>query len=214
MAIITLAQVKTYTTLTDADDAAITAMIPVIDSKVKLITNHNWNWQVLAKTVLDSPNVEIFESYNYAGIGIDHSDRGINAPYVFRNIGEYLEAGSTVSGNGIPAGAYILDVYADGASYNNLNIPFVTLSDNATATSDSVQLFIGMPLAYIPTVAKGVQWLIEQSSKGSGSAQGGIQSKRMGPVSVTYADKDADIDGMCGMPGWFVKALPRYGRGL
>jgi len=68
-------------------------------------------------------------------------------------------------------------------------------------------------LAYVPTIAKGVQWLIEQATKGSGSEQAGVQSKRMGPVSVTYGDKEATLDGLTGMPVWFVKGLPRYHGG-
>ena len=51
MQVITLAQVKTYLGITEStQDAAITAMLPVIDAKVKQITGKDWNYQVIGET--------------------------------------------------------------------------------------------------------------------------------------------------------------------
>lgn len=217
MAVITLAQVKQFTTLTDADDAAITAMLPIIDSKVKKITGNRWNWQIMGDTVNGSPYVEVQSVVNYAGIKMNLNSRGVGSLYQVDDIEDYLCTGAQLSGEGIAAGAYIEEVYYNGPTVTLEGtvyaVPVIKMSANATATNTTAQVFLNVPLAYVPTIAKGVQWLIQQSTKGSESAQRGVASKSMGPVSVTYGSADVAIDGLTGMPGWFVKSLPRYHGG-
>jgi len=212
MATITLAQVKQFTTLTDTDDATITAMIPVIDSKVRLVTRNRWNYQVYAHLVTGATDVEVSGVVNYAGVYLAYGNSGINANWEVDDIGEWLDVGTQLTGTGIEAGTYIEEVFYNGPDYQGKLIPVIRLSQPATESGKKA-LQLGIPLAYVPTIAKGVQWLIEQATKGSGSEQAGVQSKRMGPVSVTYGDKEATLDGLTGMPVWFVKGLPRYHGG-
>ena len=220
MAVITVDQVKAYTTLTD--DAAIAAMIPIIDAKVKMITGNRWNWQVIGIT--DSTKyVEVQSLTNYAGITFKRDKKGyaysgINAPYFIDDLYEYLNVGDQVSGDGIPAGAYIANIYANGDTVTlggtRYSVPVIELDQAATATANDAQLFLNISIGYLPTIAKGVQWLIEQSSAASAdSGQRGVLSKRMGPVSVQYGEGDSKIDGKSGMPAWFVKALPHFHGG-
>lgn len=209
MATITLAQVKQFTTLTDADDATITAMIPIIDSKVRLVTRNRFNYQIYANLVTGQVNAEVTGLANYAGLYLAYGNSGINANWEVDDIADYIEVGAQLSGEGIEAGTYIEEVYYNGPDFGGDIIPVITLSQAATATGQK-QIQMGIPLAYVPTIAKGVQWLIEQAGKSSSSEQGGIKSKSMGPVSVTYSDNDSAIDGLTGMPAWFTKGLPRY----
>lgn len=209
--VISLAQVKQYTTLTDADNADITAMLPVIDAKVKMITRNRWNYQIVGDTVSGSPYVKLQSLYTYAGI-----DRlGINNPCWREDLQEYIEVGMQISGPGIPSGSYIQEVYYNGEAVTLggtvYAVPVVEMNQNATATASGIQGFLGLPIAYLPTVAKGVQWLIAQT-KSSAYPQGGFTSRSMGPMSWSVGGSDADIDGVSGMPSWFVKGLPRYQR--
>lgn len=212
MATITLAQVKQFTTLTAADDASISAMIPIIDSKVRLLTRNRWNYQVYALLESGQTDAEVSGMVNYAGVSVISGNSGINAPWTIDDIVDFIDVGMQLTGTGVPAGTYIEEIYYNGSEHDGRIIPIITMSEPATVSGlEAVQL--GIPLAYVPTIAKGVQWLIEQSSKSSSSEQGGIQSKRMGPVSVTYSDADSAIDGLTGMPAWFTKGLPRFHGG-
>jgi hypothetical protein len=212
MATITIAQVKQFTTLTGADDATITAMIPIIDSKVRLVTRNRWNYQVYADLVTGETDVQVYGVVNYAGIYLAYGNSGINANWEIDDIGEWLEVGAQLSGNGIASGTYIEEIFYNGPDYEGKLIPVIRLSQAATATGQKA-LQLGIPLAYVPTIAKGVQWLIEQATKSSSSEASGVKSKSIGPVSVSYAEKDVMIDGLTGMPSWFVKGLPRYHGG-
>jgi hypothetical protein len=205
MKVITLDQVKQYTTLTDADDDDINLMLPVIDSKVRLITRNRWNYQIYLQLVTGQADAEVSGMVNYAGVSYGNS--GINAPWVVDDIRDWLEVGAQLQGPGLTAGTYIEEVFYNGPDYQNKLIPVITLSQVATATGLNV-VQMGIPLAYVPTIARGVQWLI--SSQLKPVQEVGVTSKSMGPVSISYSDKDAMIDGLSGMPLWFVKALPRY----
>lgn len=189
---ITLAQVKTYTGIADASqDAEITAMIPVVEAAVRNITRNHFALQLTATLTDGSRAALISGVYTYYGQYIE-------------DVQEYIEAGSQVTGRGIPSGTYIEYVYQDGASY------YAILSAEATA-SGVVDMMLGLPVSLLPVLAKGVMWKISQTTTAPINA--GWSHKTMGPLSVTLGDSNAAIDNASGMPAWFVSALPRYHGG-
>lgn len=199
MAIITLAQVKELLGITGSTyDAQITAKIPYIDSKVKLITNNTWNKRIYGDIENGSANITVYEDYTLQ-------------TKAYGYILDWIDAGMQLTGTGIPTGAYIIDIYPEGTE-DNENYPMITISDNCTADTDGLEIFLGFPIGHLDTVAKGVWYLIQGTSTTLPTSS--VKSESMGPVSVSYSDSDNKIDGISGMPMWFVKGLPRYGSGV
>ena len=190
MYIITREQVKLYLGLTGNDDYndQIDAYLPIIDSKVKLICNNNFNDQYYCDT----------DNTKY--MGIHEFD------------GESLEAGQQVFGDNIEEGTTIVNIYSgrDCYSFNGVSYctPFVELSKAATGSETSQDVFFGISSAYLPTIAKGLWWLI--GGQNTKAVKNSIKSKSLPPLSISYNDKDSEIDGKSGMPAWFLKGLPKY----
>jgi hypothetical protein len=214
MAVITLDQVKTYTSLIDSHDKYINAMIPVIDAKVKEITRQDWNKQIIGKVVSGSPYVEVYSIF----IDNRYQDvRGINSDGRIDNLKTFLNSGTQINGTALASESYISAVYSNGDSVElngtRYNVPVIQLNQNAIESDSNAELFLNISIAYLPVIAKGVQWLIDQnaSSKMPGS---GVKSTGIGPASVTFSDQAVELDGISGMPTWFVKGLPRYQRGF
>lgn len=188
MRVITLSTVKTFLGLTTTEhDAAITAALPFVDMKVKQICRNKFSSLFYAETTSGSTTVKVYKNSN---------------GNISRMIPEYFEAGELIEGTGIPSGAYIEDVqYVDGSTE-------LTISSAATASGDLVTIYTGFNIAYQPLVAKFVQWHLD--SIGTSLPGRTVASRSMGPLSVSYSDKDNEIDGRYGVPGWLVKGLPRY----
>lgn len=197
--IITRDQVKTQLGITSAIyDSQIDAKLPIIDAKVKTITQRRWNDRIVGNITSGSAYVEIY-SYDTDVYYTDYYDDLI----------DYVMVGQQITGTGIPSGAYITDIWAKGTASND-TYPQIELDQNATATTAGEDLFLGFPITYHDIVAKGVQWLINQTN--TRITDNTWSSKSMGPVSVTKSQGDNRIDGASGMPLWFVKGLPRYMR--
>ena len=202
MQVITLAQVKTYLGITgSAQDAAITAMLPVIDAKVKQITGRNFNYQFIGQT--ESGN-DLMMIYN-----VDQC--GGKRPADIALIAE-LSAGTQLEGTGIASGSYIKEVYYRGQngidSTGTNTTPFVRLSSPATLSQYSQYIYAGINIAYLPLIAKGVQHLMNEVS--TTVTDSAWVSRSVGPLSVSRAQSDARLEALYGMPAWFIKGLPRY----
>jgi hypothetical protein len=204
MAIITLAQVKTYLGITtDTYDSDINAQLPIIDAKVKMICRNNFNKQIFCKTTDGSANVIVY---------------GSDATLTYRRrpdpdlwlLLDQLMTGTQISGDNVPSGAYIEEVYYEGGLFETEYSPYFVLSDNATVTSNTAYLYAGINIAYLPVIAKGVAWLMEQASMSTPDNL--WTSRSVGPLSVSKSNTDNRIEQRYGMPAWFVKALPRYHR--
>lgn len=213
MQIITLAQVKDYIGITTTDhDAAITAILPLVDAKVKEITRRNWTLQVRA-------NLYSTEYAELRTVGTDQfadaypsASRSVGIDWSLEDIADYVAAGYEIAGDGIPGGTYITDVYRirltkAGRTYT---APVVELSESATATG-SRDAVIGFNRAYHPIVAKLAWWMIQDQS--TDTPAGSIASESIGDISVSYSGTGAELDGRYGVPQWAVRGLPRYGRG-
>jgi hypothetical protein len=214
MKVITLAQIKTQLGITGTDlDAAITAVLPAVDAKVKEITGRRWNMQISA--LLDGTKyVEVYS------VGTDPftdaypvSTRSIGVNWTRDNVFQYLAPGQMISGDGIPDGAYIDELYdirrtVGGKLYSG---PSIDLSAAATA-SGTIDAIVGMNIAYHGVIAKLAYWMLDQQS--TETPQGTIASKSLGDISISYSTVGASIDGRFGVPSWAVLGLPRYGRGL
>ena len=202
--VITLAQVKTYLGISGtASDAAITAMLPVIDARVKLICGSNFHKQLYCKTVSGSTDVTVYGddvTFNY----------NLNPTPDVELLLKTLQAGTTIIGEGIPDNSYITEVYYEGGLYQTTFTPYFVLNANATESNASVYLYAGINIAYHPVIAKGVQWLIDQQS--TTISDGLWTSRSVGPLSTSKSATDSRIEQRYGMPAWFVKALPRYHR--
>ena len=194
--VISREQVKLHLGITDISyDPKIDAKLPFIDSKVKQITRRNWNDRVIGRTVNGSNLVTVTE---YDNGGYDY-------------IMDMVEVGMQLTGEGIPADSYITDIYPKGTA-NNDQYPLIELNNNVTASANDAAIFLGFPIAYHDIVAKGVWFLIGGTSTTNPSRT--VVSKSIGSVNVNYDQGDNKIDGMYGMPSWFVKGLPRYARGF
>jgi len=223
MKVITLAKTKELLGITGTDqDAAIAAKIPYIDSLVKQITKNRFNFLILGDTTEDSPYIPVYSIISYTGDRYDY-DRttgryfysGINNPYYFDDINDYLEIGQQIEGEGIPAETYIDEVYYNGDlitdSSVNYAVPTIKLSANATATNAGLRMYLGMNIAYQTTVAKGIQYLINGTT--TAIPTNSLSSRSLGPSSKSFSTVDQKIDNRYGMPAWFVKAFPKYMSG-
>jgi hypothetical protein len=223
MKVITLSQTKALLGITDpSQDSDITAKIPFIDSIVKQITKNRFNFMILGDIESGSPFMTVQsiitptgETYVYNQGDRRYYCSGINNPYIIDDINEYLEIGQQVEGEGIPVETHIDEVYYNGDilsdTSGDFSVPVVKLSNNATATTASLRVYVGMNIAYQPTVAKGIQYLINGTSTTLPS--NALSSKSIGPASKSFAQVDQKIDNRYGMPAWFVKAFPKFHRG-
>lgn len=202
MQVITLAQVKTYLGITGStQDAAITAMLPVIDAKVKQITGRNFNYQFIGSIVSGSSLMEIY-NVNQSG-GKRPADIALIAE---------LPSGTQLAGTGLASGTYITDTfYYANNGYNATDpnaMPYVVLSSPATQTNSAQYFYAGINLAYLPIIAKGVQFLMDNTN--TTVIDSAWVSRSVGPLSVSRAQTDAALEARYGMPAWFIKGLPRY----
>lgn len=220
MKVITLAKTKTLLGISDtSQDAVITAQIPIIDSKVKEITNNRYNDQITGDVVSGVLYVPV---YGFICNGVNYSYKsgrvwcsGINNDYYIDDLEEYLQVGQLIEGEGIPAETYIDEIYYNGGSVEfddvTYEVPVIKLSVVATETNTAAQLFIGVTIGMQTTIAKGIQYLINSTS--TSLPTNSLASKSILGVSKSFASKDQEIDNKYGMPAWFVKAFPQYQGG-
>jgi hypothetical protein len=222
MKVITLAKTKIELGIPPEDtsqDAAITAKIPIIDSKVKQITNHRYNDQITGDVTSGILYVPV---YGFTHCGVNYAYRsgrvwcsGINNNYVIDDLEEYLEVGQLIEGSGIPAEAYIDEIYYNGGSVEfddiSYSVPVIKLSIAPTETKTGNQMFIGVTIGMQPTIAKGVQYLINSTS--TSLPTNSLASRTLGPSSKSFSAKDQEIDNKYGMPAWFVKSFTQYQGG-
>lgn len=203
--VITLAQVKEYLGITGTTyDTRITALLPIIDAKVKAITGNNWELLALGDVTLDSATIAIRSFTNTYVYPYYTAANNINQPYGLDNIHEFVQVGMELSGTGIASGAYVTGIQALPTN----NYATITMSAVATETAAGTTVTFGFNKAYHPVVAKGVQYLMDQETTAMPSA--GLTSRRLGPASWSYSNAVSANDGKEGMPGWFVAGLPRY----
>ena len=210
MRVITLARVKELLKIAGSDyDDDLNMAIPIVDAAVKQITKNRWNYRVSATTESASTTVSIVsiispKYYNFTGSFGPLDD-----------IDEYVQTGQLVEGVGIPDETYISEVfynYPEGLVTDDISVLQVTISSAATADGDDIDLYLGIPIAYHMSVAKGVKWMTLQMNENMSDESWG--SKSMGPISVTKGDGSSKIDNMSGMPLWFVQSLPRHMSGF
>lgn len=205
MAIITRAQVKTYLGIDSTlYDDQIDVYIPIVEAKVKQICKNDFNMLILGTTTEDSTSMTVSSIYWDYYYPYEYSSNNVNQPMKPENIGDFIEYGMQVTGDDIASGTYITAVLNDP----DYITPTVTLSTAATGTGSGSRIYLGFNIAYHPTVAKGIYWMITgESTSMPGNS---VTSRSMGSVSVSYSDSDNKLDGKSGMPMWFVKALPKY----
>lgn len=218
--VITLAKTKTLLGIGDtSQDAAIIANIPIIDSKVKQITNNRFNDQIIGDVTTGVLYVPIFgftcnnERFTFRSGRVWCS--GINNNCVIDDLEEYIQTGQLIEGEGIPAETYIDEIYYNGHSVEfdgvTYSIPVIKLSAVATETNTSAQLFIGVTIGMQTTIAKGIQYLINSTS--TTLPTNSLASRSIGPTSKSFGAKDQEIDNRYGMPAWFVKAFTQFQGG-
>ena len=182
MRVITLDRVKELLGIDETTyDADLQIALPIIDAAVKQITGNQYNHHVYGSTENGSDSVSLIMDI------------------------ESVQVGQLISGDGIPADTYVEEIiYDDG-------ILTVTMSEDATASGDLIDMWLGIPISYQPVIAKAVWWQKDQFS--TTITDDAWSSKSMGPVSVTKAGGSEKLDGKTGMPLWFVRAFPRYHGG-
>lgn len=228
MQVITVAKAKTLLGISDtSQDAAITAAIPFIDGVVKNITRNRWNTRILVNTISGSPYVELLAMYTDRAYwtrpgytfsyphGLRRFEGGYRLDDSAFEASEFVQDGQLIEATGVPADSYVEEIYEGGGALTlggeSVTPPILKLNANATADGEAVDAFLGIPIGYQPLIAKGVQWQINRTS--STLPDSGVSSKSLGPARVSYNDSHAKIDGMYGVPSWFVAGLPRYHGG-
>ena len=205
MKVITLDKTKELLGITDTSlDDQINRYIPIIDAKVKQITNNRYNMQIVGDTTIGEEDIVISGIKNVTG--------GIQNYWTLDNIGDYIIIGSLLGGENIEIETYveefrytINETITDHLEYN---LPVITMSEPATATASGSILYLGIDIGLQPTIAKGIAWLIGQENQDSPEL--GWTSQRIGSVSVVRGVAQAAIDGRYGLPVWFVNAFPKY----
>lgn len=213
MQVITLDQVKTYLGITDGThDAALTAVLPTVDAKVKEITRRNWNMQL-------SGNMNSTKFMEVRWLGADpftgsqaSPSRSVGVHWSPDDIGDYVSVGAEVKGSGIPDSTFVEEVYTTRVVVSGVTYvaPVVELNNAATLIGTRDIVF-GFNRAYQPIVAKLAWWMVQDQS--TDTPAGSVASKSLGDISVSYSQSGAELDGRYGVPMWAVRGLPRYGRG-
>lgn len=190
MKVIDLATTKALLGLTDTTyDTQITAQIPIIDAKVKQICRHNFNTLLSVEMVDGSLYVKLLDS---ASEWMDNE----------------LMTGTMLEGAGITTGTYVDEVYKDGYNIDTIGAPYFQLSVVATEDASLAYIYAGINKAYQSIIAKGIWWLIDNTSTNIVATD--WTSRSGATLSVSRSEADNKIDGKSGMPAWFVKGLPRY----
>lgn len=205
MRVITREQVKTQLGILDTSlDTQIDSKLSIIDAKVKMITNNKYNMQVTTQLISGS-NMATISSINNKNLywGKSYNNNG----YAIEDLGDYLQIGDQIEGDGIPSSTYIEELYFNGqyvtVSGKQYVVPAIKLSANATENGLQ-EIFLGINIGYHDIIAKGVQYLITGTSQSL--PQNKLKSKSLPPLSVTYAD--STINKTYGMPNWFVESFP------
>ena len=212
----TTAQVKTYLGIpsgTTTYDTDIARYIPIVEAAARQITGGLYLLQVNGtittgskEMVVSSVYSQTRQLYGYnngakvSGDGFPYGDPGPkNKPLI-----GVLPAGLQIAADGIPADSFIERVQSFGGSST------VILSAQATKTQE-VAAYTDFPIGFLTTIAHGVWWMIGQQKTASGDTT--WTSRSVGPVSETRSAAEMKIDGLFGMPAWFVKAFPRVYHG-
>lgn len=84
----------------------------------------------------------------------------------------------------------------------------ITVSDNATADLEDATVLINeFPKAKWPAAAQMIGFQIAKNNGIDSTNKGNIQSRSMGPLSVTYAELDNALSNGYGYPGYIVQNL-------
>ncbi len=210
----TTAQVKTYLGIPSATttyDADIARYIPIVEAAARQITGGLYLLQVNGTITTGSKEIVVSSVYSQtrqlygattsaSGEGFPYGDPGPkNKPLI-----GVLPAGLQISGDGIPSDSFIERVQIFGGAST------VILSAQATKTQE-VAAYTDFPIGFLTTIAHGVWWAIGQQKTASGDTT--WTSRSVGPVSETRSAAEMKIDGLYGMPAWFIKAFPRVYHG-
>lgn len=212
----TTAQVKQYLgipTGTTTYDTDIARYIPIVEAAARQITGGLYLLQVNGTIENASKNMTVSSVYSQTrqlyGYGFYNSATGAGFPYgdpgpKNKTLASVLPAGLQISGDGIPADSFIERVQTFGGEST------IILSATATKTQE-VTAYTDFPIGFLTTIAHGVWWMIGQQKTASGDTT--WTSRSVGPVSETRSEAEMKIDGLFGMPAWFVKAFPRVYHG-
>lgn len=215
--VITRDQVKRYLGVTDTSlDTQIDQYLPIVDAAVKQITRRKWNDRYRISTTATSTEARVLPAGDDFGDTDARRMRtsNIGNPYSLSFTGDTLEPGQSVTGDNFATDTHLVDVFIQEyrdyshrvfSQFNKLIT--IELSKPATATGTEVAI-VGMNVAFFPVISKAVNWFIAQENRTNPDAA--FRTKRVGPLTLTLADLDAQIDGRFGVPSWLVKALPKY----
>lgn len=212
----TTAQVKQYLGIPSATttyDADIARYIPIVEAAARQITGGLYLLQVNGTIENASKTMTVSSVYSQTrqlyGHGFYNAATGAGFPYndpgpKNKTLASVLPAGLQISCDGVPTDSFIERVQTFGGEST------IILSAAATKTQE-VTAYTDFPIGFLTTIAHGVWWMIGQQKTASGDTT--WTSRSVGPVSETRSEAEMKIDGLFGMPAWFVKAFPRVYHG-
>lgn len=167
--LMSLATVKVYLGLAVTTyDASITAMLPIVSADVRRILNHQFDTYFPASFDETADTMTLSE-YNYKTNDVDYLGR----EYLTKPV---IPLGTVVQHTNLPGDTYITDFAYSTGTY--------TLS--GTPTDAGAYVYKTLNISQWPTIAKMIQYRINQLS--TTVTDDNIQSKTLGPESVTYRD--------------------------
>lgn len=157
---ITLTQVKSYLGITGTTyDAQISLMIPIVESDVRRILNHNFHEKIYAVITSGSADITLYSEYGIPLRPLDHP----------------IEVGRVIDSVCYSEGTYV-------TAYDE-DTRVATLSTNAIA--DGTYLYTSIDIGMWFTLSKMVWFKISKLNTNNDWEK--VQSKTMGVVSVTFA---------------------------
>jgi hypothetical protein len=159
--LISLDTIKTQLGISDiTQDAAITAMIPIVSADVRRILNYKYDETYPAKIVSGSNILNVF-----------NSKKGYNQWPYYRDV--ELDMGQVVYSSALPDDTYIISEDDDTGQY--------TMSATAAGNDDEINPTI--TIAQWPTIAKMVLYRITAGSTTSVNEENFV-SRSVGPLSI------------------------------
>ena len=191
---LTLAVVKNELGITDGTyDSEITERLPYAEAKFKLVANNQFRTNLCL--IYDNAS-DVIKVYQGPNSQID-----------------YIKFGDIIQSEDFPDGTYVIENFRVPnvvPEYDEAGIVYeLKVSQNSTAESSGYgsDAILGYNISHYAVMSQIVWFMISEQSTGK-VGEKGVNSKRVGPLSVSYSQ--GDINQRYGLPNKIVQQVPKY----